>query len=249
MPSRETRRWMPASTASITAHVRHSIVPVSRPALRSPVSVSTPTTSGSPRPAPRTPTSYLPSPGRPFRLWSSRGAATTSRGLRLWPTCGRCLTPSSSTCRGQGTMSTRTSRSGSSPLCGRSCSTNPCLTPPMRDISRPTTTRARPRRRPPIQVGTASDAGWSEAGGLSAPCSSLSGAHPLEPARIHVVDEVDQAADVDLLVVVHRHVAALGTVQIAPALHRACHPLHVGRVHRVVLRTDDQRRHLDLAEI
>jgi proline iminopeptidase len=85
-PSRETRRWMPASTASITAHVRHSIVQANHSDPTCTAWASTPTTTSSLPRAPRTPTFYPPSPGRPFRLWSSKGAATTSRGPRPWPT-------------------------------------------------------------------------------------------------------------------------------------------------------------------
>jgi AAA+ ATPase superfamily predicted ATPase len=59
------------------------------------------------------------------------------------------------------------------------------------------------------------------------------------------VQEVDQAGEVHLLVVVHGHVAAVRAVQVLPAGQPPGHHLHVGRVHGVVTGADDQGRHVD----
>src|SRR6266851_3900198 len=55
------------------------------------------------------------------------------------------------------------------------------------------------------------------------------------------VQEVDEAAEVHGLIVVHGHVAAVRAVQVASVRQAAGHHLHVGRVHGVVARADDQR--------
>src|SRR5438132_4585188 len=65
--------------------------------------------------------------------------------------------------------------------------------------------------------------------------------------RYYAVDEVDQAAEVRRLVVVHRHVAAFRAEQITAAGQLVGQACHVLRVHGVVARADDQRGHGDLS--
>ena len=55
-----------------------------------------------------------------------------------------------------------------------------------------------------------------------------------------VAEEVDQAGEIGLLVVVHGHVATFRTVQVVASGEPARHLLHVCRVHRVVAGADDQ---------
>src|SRR5690348_7042104 len=70
-----------------------------------------------------------------------------------------------------------------------------------------------------------------------------------EAARVYIVDELDEAAEVDFLVVEERAVAALRAVEIAPAAHGRGHPFHVLGVHGVVGRADGQRWDLDEREV
>ena len=68
------------------------------------------------------------------------------------------------------------------------------------------------------------------------------------PARRKGID-FDYTFDVDLLVIVHRHVTAVRTVEVSSLLHLVRHHLHVFRVHSVESGTDDQGRHSDLRQI
>src|SRR5215475_11678177 len=64
--------------------------------------------------------------------------------------------------------------------------------------------------------------------------------------RIDIENKLDQALHVDLLVIVHRHVAAAWAVKAASLLHLSRHHFQVSRVHRVVARANGQcgRRNL-----
>src|SRR5438132_14001506 len=66
---------------------------------------------------------------------------------------------------------------------------------------------------------------------------------------IHVADELDEALEVDLLVIVERQVAAIRTGEVAPLSDCPRHPCHVFGIHRVVPGADDQGRHGDLCQV
>lgn len=71
----------------------------------------------------------------------------------------------------------------------------------------------------------------------------------LEPPRVDVAQEGDQALEVDVAIVVHGQVASIGTVEEPTVLDLPGHPLHVLRVHGVVAGADHERRDADLVQV
>src|SRR3981081_505911 len=67
--------------------------------------------------------------------------------------------------------------------------------------------------------------------------------------RSHVSDELDQAFEVYLLVVVECEVAALRADEESPVRECPRHPCQMVGIHRVVARADDQGRHRDVGEV
>ena len=94
--------------------------------------------------------------------------------------------------------------------------------------------RAAPGRRTrrSCRRGFGSGAGRSSrTAGMQMGCSS-------SQASMHVANELNDAAKVRCLVVVHRHVAAVRAVQVPAALDGAGHPFHMSRIHRVISGAD-----------
>src|SRR6202035_610509 len=79
--------------------------------------------------------------------------------------------------------------------------------------------------------------------------STASVARVLRRLSIDIVEKSDQAGKVPFLVVVHRYVAAIRTIQITAMRQAASHAFHVGRIHRVVARADGQTLNADTREI
>src|SRR5262249_5059985 len=67
--------------------------------------------------------------------------------------------------------------------------------------------------------------------------------------RIDIENKLDQALHVDLLVIVHRHVAAVWAVKAASLLHLSRHHFQVRRVHRVVARANGQCGRRNFAKV